>query len=72
MFDGFSLVNLKKKIIYKVKECQIFKWKFTVEKNWRSRDLDFSSLKNSPPDKVFLCGSSSRWYHWIFKLLVAT
>ena len=42
-----------------------------TKKNWHSQNFDFLSLKNLSPDP-FLGSSSSRRYHWIFKLLIAT
>ena len=45
--------------------------KVTIEKNWRSQDFDFLSLKNLSPGQI--SGSSnSRRYHWILELLVST
>ena len=44
--------------------------KGTNEKNWRSQNFDFLSLKSLSPDQFF-GSSNSRKYHWIFKLLVA-
>ena len=44
--------------------------KVTIEKNWRSQNLNIVCLKN-----LFLgqfLESNSRRYHWILKLLVAT
>ena len=46
-------------------------FKVTIDKNWRSENFDFLSLKNSSPGQ-FLGSSTSRRYHWILKLLVAT
>ena len=45
--------------------------KVTIEKNWRSQNFDFVSWKNLLPGQ-FLVSSSSEWYNWILKLLVAT
>ena len=45
--------------------------KVTIEKNWRSQNFDFLSLKNLSPGQ-FLGSSNSRKYQWILKLLVAT
>ena len=45
--------------------------KVTIEKNWRSQNFDFLSLKNLSPGQ-FLGSSNSRRYHWILKLFVAT
>ena len=45
--------------------------KVTIEKKWHTQNFDFISLKSSSPGQ-FLGSSNSRWYHWIFKLLVAT
>ena len=45
--------------------------KAIIEKNWRSQNLDFLSLKNLSLGQ-FLESSNSRRCHWIFKLLVAT
>ena len=42
--------------------------KLTIEKNWRSQNVDF--LSSSPGH--FLGSSSSSRYHWSLKLLVAT
>ena len=42
-----------------------------IEKNWRSQNLDFLSLKNLSPGQ-FLESSNSCKYLWILKLLVAT
>ena len=39
----------------------------TVEKNWRSQNFDFLSLKNLSLGQ-FLESSNSRRYHWILKL----
>ena len=44
--------------------------KGTNEKNWRSQNFDFLSLKSLFPAQFF-GSSNSRKYHWIFKLLVA-
>ena len=43
----------------------------TIEKNWRTQNLDFLSLVSSPQGQ-FLESSSSRRYHWISGLLVET
>ena len=40
--------------------------KVTIEKNWRSQNFDFVSLKK------FLGSSSSHRYNWVLKLLVGT
>ena len=45
--------------------------KVTIEKNWRSQNFDFLSLRNLSPGQ-FLGSSNSRRYHWTSKLLVAT
>ena len=45
--------------------------KVIIEKNWRSQNLDFLSLKNFSLGQ-FLESSNSRRWHWIFKLLVTT
>ena len=45
--------------------------KVTIEKDWRSQNFDFISLKNMSQGQ-FLGSSNSRRYHWILKLLVAT
>ena len=45
--------------------------KVIIEKNWRSQNLDFLSLKNLSLGQ-FLESSNSRRCHWIFKLLVTT
>ena len=45
--------------------------KVIIEKNWRSQNLDFLSLKNLSLGQ-FLESSNSRRWHWIFKLLVTT
>ena len=45
--------------------------KVTIEKNWRSQNFDFVSLKNLSPGK-FLGSSSSHRYNWVLKLLVGT
>ena len=44
--------------------------KVAIEKNWRSQNFDFLSLKNLSP-RQFLKSFNSRRYHWISKLLVA-
>ena len=41
----------------------------TTEKNWRSQNFDFLSLKSSSPGQ-FVASSNSRRNHWILKLLV--
>ena len=46
-------------------------WKVTIEKNRRSQNFDFLSLKNLSPG-TFLGNSKSREYLWILKLLVTT
>ena len=46
-------------------------FKVTTEKNWRSQNLNFLSLKNSSPGQ-FLGSSNSCRYHWTLKHLVAT
>ena len=46
-------------------------WKVTIEKNWRSQNFDFLSLKNMLSGQFFE-SSISRRYHWISKLLLAT
>ena len=46
-------------------------WKVTIEKNRRSQNFNFLSLKKFSPSQ-FLGRSSSRRYHWILKRLVAT
>ena len=43
----------------------------TTEKNRRSQNFTFLSLRNSSPGQ-FLGSSNSRRYHWILKILVAT
>ena len=43
----------------------------TIEKNWRSQNFDFVSLKNLPPD-YFLGSSNSHRYQWILKPHAAT
>ena len=45
--------------------------KVTIEKNWRSQNFDFLSLKNLSPGQC-LKSSNSHRYLWILKLLVAT
>ena len=45
--------------------------KVIIEKNWRSQNLDFLSLKNLSLGQL-LESSNSRRCHWIFKLLVTT
>ena len=45
--------------------------KVTLEKNWRSQNFDFLSLKNLSLGQFFV-SSNSRRYHWILKFLVAT
>ena len=45
--------------------------KLTIEKNWRSQNFDFLSLKNLSPD-LLLGSSNSGRYHWILKLLATT
>ena len=45
--------------------------KVTIEKNWRSQNFDFLSLKNLSPGQ-FLGSPNSQRYHWILKLLVET
>ena len=42
--------------------------KVTIEKNWRSQNFDFLSLRNLSPGQ-FLGSSNSRRYHWILKLI---
>ena len=44
--------------------------KVTIEKNWRSQNFDFLSVKDLSPGHS-LASSNSRGYHWILKLLVA-
>ena len=46
-------------------------WKVTIEKNRRSQNFDFLSLKNLSPG-TFLGNSNSREDLWILKLLVTT
>ena len=41
--------------------------KVTIEKNWRSQNFDFLSLKNSSPGQILGSSTSCR-YHWILKL----
>ena len=53
------------------KEMSNIYLKLTIEKNWRSQNFDFLSLKNLSPGQ-FLEGSNSRSYHRILKLLVET
>ena len=43
----------------------------TLEKNWRSQNFDFLSLKNLSLGQFFVSFNSRR-YHWILKFLVAT
>ena len=43
----------------------------TIEKNWRSQNLHFLSLKDLSPGQ-FLGGFNSRRYLWILKLFEAT
>ena len=45
--------------------------KITIEKNWRSQNFNFLSLKNSSPGQL-LGSSNSGIYHWILKFLIAT
>ena len=45
--------------------------KVTIEKNWRSQNFDFLSLRNLSPGH-FLGSSNPRRYHWTSKLLFAT
>ena len=45
--------------------------KVTIEKNWRSQNFDFLSLKNLSSSQ-FLGISNSHRYHWILNLLVGT
>ena len=45
--------------------------KVTIEKNWRSQNYNFLSLKRLSPGQ-FLGSSNSPRYHWILKLPVAT
>ena len=45
--------------------------KVTIEKNWRSQNYNFLSLKRLSPGQ-FLGSFNSPRYHWILKLPVAT
>ena len=64
----FSLIAEINKLISK--GMSNIYWKVTIEKNWRSQNFDFLSLKNSSPGQ-FLESSDSCKYHWILKLLIA-
>ena len=45
--------------------------KVTIEKNWRSEDFNFVSLKDLSPDQSLGCSNLHR-YDWVFKVLVRT
>ena len=75
VFDGCSIkkINRLRKEINGLlgKGMSDIYSKVTIEKNWRSQNFDFLSLKNS--HQVSFWGAlNSRGYHWIFKLLAAT
>ena len=45
--------------------------KVTIEKNWRSQNFYFPSLKSLSPGQ-FLGSPNSHRYHWNLKILAAT
>ena len=45
--------------------------KVTIDKNWRSQNLDLKKKKNFSAGE-FLWSFNSRRYHWIFKFLVTS
>ena len=74
VFNRWSLIQLKKNRLRKEINRLLSKGMpsiyldITPEKNWRSQNFDFLSLKNMSPAQ-FLGSSNSRRYHWILKLV---
>ena len=63
----FSLIKEKNKLIGEWMRNTYFK--VTIEKNWRSQNFDFLSVKNSSADQL-LGSSNIRRYHQILKFLL--
>ena len=72
LFNSTKKINrLRKKIGYLSKGMSNIYLKVPIEKNWRSQNFDFLSLKTLSPGQ-FLGRFNSRRYDWILKLHVAT
>ena len=77
VFNGYSLFQSNKLLVKKRNNRLLSKGmsniysKVNIEKNWRSQNFDFLSLKNSFSGQL-LGSSNSRRYHIILKLLITT